>query len=264
MKSKHKPFVTLVGAGPGSPDLLTLAGAEALKKAKVVLYDALVHPKVLDHSKGALKIFVGKTPGKHKHKQEDINLLIVQYAFNYGEVVRLKGGDPFVFGRGAEELAFVASFGIETKVIPGISSATSVPSRMGISLTERGIAESFWVITGTTKEGKLSKDLALAAQSTATVVVLMGVSKLPEIVSIYQKLGKEDTPIALIQKGFWEEEQGVRGSIKDIENRVAEAKISNPAIMVIGEVARNKAFEEILTQIPSQQHHEQSLVPHFS
>lgn len=107
MKSKHKPFVTLVGAGPGSPDLLTLAGAEALKKAKVVLYDALVHPKVLDHAKGALKIFVGKTPGKHKHKQEDINLLIVQYAFNYGEVVRLKGGDPFVFGRGADRKSVV-------------------------------------------------------------------------------------------------------------------------------------------------------------
>lgn len=263
MKSKHKPFVTLVGAGPGSPDLLTLAGAEALKRANVVLYDALVHPKVLDYAKHALKIFVGKIPGKHKHSQEEINLLMVQHAFKYGHVVRLKGGDPFVFGRGAEELAFVASFGIESKVIPGISSVTSVPSRLGISLTERGIAESFWVITGTTKEGKLSKDLALAAQSTATVVVLMGVAKLAEIVSIYQNLGKEDTPIALIQKGFWEEEQRVRGSIKDIEGRVEAAKISNPAIMVIGEVARNKAYEEILTQIPTQ-HHEQSLVPHFS
>ncbi len=188
MKNKIEPQVTLVGAGPGDPDLLTIKGAKALAEANVVLYDALANEELLSYApKKALKIFVGKRKGCHAYTQEEINQLIVDNALTYGNVVRLKGGDPFIFGRGSEEIEFVESFGIPTFVVPGISSSIAVPASQGISLTKRGVSESFWVITGTTSARKLSADVALAAQSTATVVILMGMSKLEEIVALVSK-----------------------------------------------------------------------------
>ena len=175
----NKPKLTLVGAGPGDPDLITVKGMKAIASADVILYDALVDKDLLNYAKtDAIKIFVGKRGGKRSIKQEQINLLIVKYAYQYGSVVRLKGGDPFVFGRGHEELEYAENFGILTEIIPGITSAISVPALQGIPVTRRGISESFWVITGSTKEGRLSKDIELAAQSTATIVVLMGMNKL--------------------------------------------------------------------------------------
>ncbi|WP_396186477.1 uroporphyrinogen-III C-methyltransferase [Flavobacterium sp.] len=241
MKNKIQPKVTLVGAGPGDPDLLTLKGVKALAEAKVVLYDALANEAIMNHApKSAIRIFVGKRKGRHSYSQDQINQLIVDNALTYGNVVRLKGGDPFIFGRGSEEIEFVESFGIPTFVVPGISSAIAVPANQGISLTKRGISESFWVITGTTSERNLSADIALAAKSSATVVILMGMSKLAQIVSLFQKESKGETPIAIIQNGTLSSEKFGIGTINSIQEVVAENKLSNPAIIVIGEAVRER------------------------
>lgn len=253
MRKIIKPKVTLVGAGPGDPELLTLKGVKALAEAKVVLYDALSNEEIMNYApKCAIRIYVGKRKGCHAYSQEQINQLIVDNALTYGNVVRLKGGDPFIFGRGSEEIEFVESFGIPTFVVPGISSAIAVPSNLGISLTKRGISESFWVITGTTSERNLSKDIALAAQSSATVVILMGMSKLAQIVTLFQKESKGNTPIAIIQNGTLENEKAGIGTINTIERIVLENKLSNPAIIVIGEVVRERnnlkaVYKELLS-----------------
>lgn len=239
MLKKIQPIVTLVGAGPGDPDLLTIKGAKALAEANVVLYDALANEEILSYApKKAIKIFVGKRKGCHEYTQDQINQLIVDNALTYGHVVRLKGGDPFIFGRGSEEIDFVESFGIPTFVVPGISSSIAVPAYQGISLTKRGVSESFWVITGTTSDRKLSNDVALAAQSSATVVILMGMSKLSQIIDLFQKESKGETPVAIIQNGTTAQEKIGVGTINTIQQVVTENKLSSPAIIVIGEVVK--------------------------
>ena len=167
LKNKVKePRITLVGAGPGDADLITIKGIKALKTADVVLYDALVNEELLEFApEHAVKVYVGKRSGDHSFSQGNINKLMIDYAINYGHVVRLKGGDPFVFGRGYEELDFAASYSIPATVIPGISSAISVPGLQQIPVTHRGLSESFWVVTGTTSDGKVSKDLFEAART---------------------------------------------------------------------------------------------------
>ncbi|MEX2513589.1 MAG: uroporphyrinogen-III C-methyltransferase [Cyclobacteriaceae bacterium] len=234
-----KPKVSLVGAGPGDPELITLKGVLALNKADVVLYDALVDPVLLNHApKKALKIFVGKRNGSKENPQDETNQLCVYYAKKFGHVVRLKGGDPFVFGRGAEELDYIHQFEIPTEVIPGISSALAVPASAGIPVTKRSISESFWVITGTTSSGELSRDLLLASRSTATVVLLMGTRKLPEIVKIYKDQNQEEKPIAIIQSGTTKDEKVIAGTMRDIEMKSYESGISSPAVIIVGEVVR--------------------------
>ena len=236
--------LTLVGAGPGDPDLITLKGVRALQQADVVMYDALVHPDLLDHCRpDTLKVYVGKRRGAYSCVQEDINPLIVHYAQQYGHVVRLKGGDSFVFGRGYEEIEFARQHGIETAVVPGLSSSYAVPASVGIPLTTRGVSESFWVVTGTTKAGQLSADLQLAAQSSATVVVLMGMHKLAEIMAVFAGHGKAGTPVAIIQNGTLPDERIVIGQVNDIRQKAAEGQIDNPAIIVIGEVAALSSVE---------------------
>ncbi|UOB19516.1 uroporphyrinogen-III C-methyltransferase [Abyssalbus ytuae] len=241
MKEKKTPKLTLVGAGPGDPELLTLKAIKALNEAQVVLYDALANEEILQHAPYAEKLFVGKRKGCHACTQEEINKLIVQKALQKGHVVRLKGGDPFVFGRGSEEIEYAESFDIATEVIPGITSAIAVPGSKGISVTKRKVAESFWVITGTTSNHKLSKDVELAARSTATVVILMGMGKLPEIVSIFKKYGKSSTPVAIIQNGTRKNAKHGFGTINTIEKVVEEEQLSSPAIIVIGEVVRHSS-----------------------
>jgi uroporphyrin-III C-methyltransferase len=180
------PRITLVGAGPGDADLITIKGIKALKTADVVLYDALVNDELLDLAPAhAIKVYVGKRSGDQTHSQASINQLMVDYAFNYGHVVRLKGGDPFVFGRGFEEIEFAAQHNIQAQVIPGISSSIGVPELQQIPVTHRGLSESFWVVTGTTANGKISADLIDAAKSRATVVVLMGIHKLADITEVF-------------------------------------------------------------------------------
>ncbi len=251
MIEKTHPKVTLVGAGPGDPELITLKGVLALNQADVVLYDALVDPSLLKHAPSkALKVFVGKRHGERVHPQEEINQLCVAYAKKHGHVVRLKGGDPFVFGRGAEEIEFIESFGVPTELVPGITSAVAVPACAGIPVTKRGVSESFWVITATTSSGDLSHDLRLASQSTATVVVLMGTKKLSEITNIYQSIGKGDTPVAVIQSGTTKQERSVIGSIKDIDAKVANEGVRSPAVIIIGEVVNEgKRLKELYLEM---------------
>jgi uroporphyrin-III C-methyltransferase len=251
MSLKTYPKVTLVGAGPGDPELITLKAVFALNKADVVLYDALIDPVLLKHApETALKIFVGKRVGKHSTAQEDTNQLCVSLAKKHGHVVRLKGGDPFVFGRGAEEIEYIESFGISTELIPGITSAIAVPASAGIPVTKRGVSESFWIVTGTTSSGELSKDLALAAQSTATVVILMGTRKLKDIVQVYREAGKTDLPIAIIQSGTTREEKITAGFVHDIEAKAFENGVDAPAIIIIGEVVReSQKLAEIYLEV---------------
>ncbi len=231
------PLLTLIGAGPGDPNLITVKGVKALSKARVVLYDALIHLDLLNYvPETSIKILVGKRSGSHSYSQDEINKLIVKYAHKYGNVVRLKGGDPFIFGRGKEEIEYAQMYGVKSEVIPGLTTATSLPALQGISLTTRGVNESFWVVTGTTQSGVLSSDILLAAQSTATVIVLMGRNKLPEIAGIYKSLGRENLPIALIQNGSLPNEKIALGTIKTIEEEVLIKGVGTPAIIVIGDV----------------------------
>lgn len=235
---RNKPQFTLVGAGPGDPDLITVKGAKALGKADVILYDALANDRLLEYAPNAKKIFVGKRKGYKRYSQERINELIVENAFNYGHVVRLKGGDPFVFGRGSEEIDHVDSFGIPIEVISGISSSVAVPAKLGIAVTQRNVARSFWVLTGTDSKNELAKDVALAAQSSATIVILMGMSKLSKIVKLFQKEEKGETPMAIIQNGTLHNEKVGVGTVNTIGEQVTLKKLSSPAIIIIGEVVK--------------------------
>ncbi|MDC9723776.1 MAG: uroporphyrinogen-III C-methyltransferase [Urechidicola sp.] len=255
MKHRTTPKLTIVGAGPGDPDLITLKAIKALESAKVILYDALINEDLLNYvSYEAETIFVGKRKGCYAYQQDQINELIVSRAKSDGHVVRLKGGDPFIFGRGAEEIDYARQFGIETYMVPGISSAMAVPANQGIPLTKRGVSESFWVITGTTKSHKLSIDIALAAKSTATVVILMGMAKLDEIVKVFSAENKQTTPVAIIQNGTMENEKSGFGTIKTISQVVAEKELTSPAIIIIGEVVNkrvklNSIFQELKEEV---------------
>jgi len=229
--------VILVGAGPGDPDLITLKAINALKSANVVLYDALANDTLLNYCKpDCIKVYVGKKAGIHAYQQIYINDMIVDYAQKYGTVVRLKGGDPYVFGRGHEELEHAMQFGLDVEVVPGVSSALAVPAMHHIPLTKRGVNESFWVVTGTTTDGCFSKDLLLAAQSSATVIILMGMKNLSKIIGVFQELRSSQEPIAIIQNGTRPDEKKVSGSLESIAQLVEDEKISNPAIIVVGKV----------------------------
>lgn len=230
---RKKGHLTLVGAGPGDPDLITIKGVKAIASAQVVLYDALVNKALLKYAVSSCKmIFVGKRAGTHSASQDQINQLIVEHALEGKHVVRLKGGDPFIFARGKEEIDYAKAFGITTDVVIGISSI-NLPGYYGIPLTTRGINESFWVVTATNKEGKLSADAKLAAQSSATVVYFMGLGKLKEIVSIYRNLKKEETPVAIISQGSLPTGKVVTGTISSIEEQ--SHNIAAPALIVVGE-----------------------------
>lgn len=248
------PRVTLVGAGPGDPELITLKAIKAIKAANVVLYDALVSKEILDLIPVGIPSFcVGKRAGAHSYNQDEINELIVEFASVYGHVVRLKGGDPFVFGRGSEEIAYANAQGVSTAIVPGISSALAVPSSLSIPVTARGISESFWVVTGTTRDGDISGDVALAAQSTATVVILMGLNRIKEIMEKFQVSGKRETPVAIIQNGTLPDQKSVIGTVSTITDLASAAGIGSPAIIVVGEVVTlSRQLEEITNQAVTQ------------
>lgn len=252
------PKLTVVGAGPGDEEIITLKAIKAIKDANVILYDALINEALLDYAHPNTElIFVGKRKGCYRYQQNQINELIVQRAKLYGHVVRLKGGDPFIFGRGAEEIDYAQQFGLETYIVPGISSALAVPAYQGIPLTKRDASESFWVITGTTKSHKISSDIALAAKSTATVVILMGMGKLSEIVSVFSSEGKQNTSVAIIQNGTTPQEKVGIGTISTIQSIVKKNQLGAPAIIVIGKVVNQRA---ILNSI-KQEHFPQTLTP---
>lgn len=234
-----KAILKLVGAGPGDPELITLKALKVISHAEVILYDALANESLLKYASPSCIIkFVGKRFGCHTLSQQEINFLVIEFAKTYKNIVRLKGGDPFVFGRALEEIESAKAHGIQVEVIPGISSAIAVPASQMIPLTARGITESFWVTTGTTQSGKISEDIKLAAQSSATIIILMAMSKLEEIMEIFIGYGKSDIPIAIIQDGTTSKARMITGSVKDIFFKAQFAELSNPSIIVIGEVVR--------------------------
>jgi uroporphyrin-III C-methyltransferase len=248
---QKEPRLTLVGAGPGDPELITVKGIKAIQSADVVLYDALVSEDIVKLIPAGVQAFpVGKRAGEHSYRQEEINELIVELAYAHGHVVRLKGGDSFVFGRGSEEIEYAENHGIKTLVIPGLSSATAVPASLNIPLTSRGISESFWVVTGTTKEGVISGDIALAAQSTATVVILMGLNKIEEIMRLFTKAGKGALPVAVVQNGTLSSQKSVIGRVSTIVELTAVEGIASPAIIIVGEVVRHaRELEKVLVSV---------------
>lgn len=234
------PKLTVVGAGPGDIELITLKAINALADADVVLYDALVDTALLKYAPNAEHIYVGKRKGCYAYRQDQINELIVSRANTHGHVVRLKGGDPLVFGRGAEEMEYALKHGLKALIVPGISSCMAVPGLQDIPVTMRGMAESFWVITATTRNHQISKDILLAAKSDATVVILMGMSKLHAIVEIFEKEAKAEVPVAIIQNGTRTDENVGVGKISNIKEIVAKNDLKNPAIIIIGEVVKQR------------------------
>jgi uroporphyrin-III C-methyltransferase len=239
----------VIGGGPGDPDLITLKGYKILQRADVILYDNLINKELLDIAPSSCKmVYVGKQPYGSYTPQEAIHELIKEYAADHNVVVRLKGGDPFIFGRGFEEVLYAEQHGIPAHYIPGISSMQA-SGFSGIPLTHRGISESMWIITGTKKDGTLSNDLQCAMKSSATVVIYMGMKKLAEIAAIYQQSGLGAMPAAMIQHASLPQQKKVICKVKDLEAAAAKAGISYPAIIIIGEVvnARELPMAELLS-----------------
>lgn len=227
--------VHLVGAGPGDPDLISVKGARLLRQADALVYDRLVHPALVDESPDrAEKIYVGKAASHKSMPQEAINALLVRLAKKYNTVVRLKGGDPFVYGRGSEEALALRAAAVPFTVVPGISSATSVPAHAGIPLTHRGIAQSFTVVTGHTALHASDIDWSTYV-SADTLVVLMGLGRLATIASRLIAYGKPaTTPAAVISRGSTAGQQTVTGTLADIAARAYA--LPTPAIVVVGDV----------------------------
>lgn len=230
--------VYLVGAGPGDPGLLTVRGREVLRLAEVVVSDRLVNPALLDEAPAdALRVFAGKLSGTHCLPQEAINALLVAHAERGRRVVRLKGGDPFVFGRGGEEAEALAAAGIPFEIVPGVSSAVAVPAYAGIPLTHRGRSSSFAVVTGHDDplKGRPAVNWARLATAVDTLVVLMAAKSLPRIVTALLAHGRSaETPVALVRWGTTEAQTTVVGTLDDIVARAAG--LEPPVVAVIGDV----------------------------
>lgn len=231
--------IFLVGAGPGDPKLLTVKAAELLKTAEVVIYDRLISQEILKLiPETAEKIYVGKRTGKHIIPQEKITELLVEKALAGKKVVRLKGGDPFIFGRGGEEAEALADNNIVFEVVPGISSSVAAPMYAGIPLTHRNYASSVAIVTGhRAGEGERIVDWAKIAGAVDTIVVLMGVESLEAITAKLLEGGLNPaTPVAVIEKGTSAQQRTVTGKIGTIAKEVEAAKVQPPAVIVIGEV----------------------------
>ena len=237
-----KGIVSLVGAGPGDPSLITVKALECIKRADVIVYDRLVSDSLLDHAKPTCEtIFVGKSSTEHTMSQPDINSLLVSKARDGKYVVRLKGGDPFVFGRGGEEAETLVKEGIPFDVVPGVSSATAVPAYAGIPVTHRELSSSVTIVTGHEDPTKddLSIDWKGIARGTDTIVILMGMGNLSEIVDRLIDNGRPpDTLVALIRHGTTSEQETLEGTLADIVQRVDERGFSPPVVVVIGNVVR--------------------------
>lgn len=238
-------MVYLIGAGPGDPGLITVKGLEFIKQCDTIIYDRLGTYQLLEMVKpDCRRIYVGKQAGSHYKKQPEINEILVEEGRRGNMVVRLKGGDPFVFGRGGEEVTALLEAGIPFQVIPGITSAVAVPEVCGIPVTHRGTSRSFHVITGHKRadihrsdEGGLD-DYDYIRNQEGTSVFLMGLNRLPQIMERLVQTGAEEhTPVAVISKGTMPGQRIVRGDIQTIADKVNEAKLESPAIIVVGENA---------------------------
>ncbi len=233
--------VWIVGAGPGDPELITVKGLRVLREADVIVYDRLVHPKLLEEARpGAELIYVGKAPGRHTMTQDEINRLLVEKALEGKIVVRLKGGDPYVFGRGEEECAYVLQHGVDCEVVPGVTSATAVPAYAGIPVTSRWCASSFAVVTGmeAAEKERPRVDYARIASAVDTVVVLMGVSRLNYITSRMAEARSPETPAAIIERGTLPDQRVVVSTLGRIARDAEEAGVKPPAVLVVGDVVK--------------------------
>ncbi|MFY9070119.1 uroporphyrinogen-III C-methyltransferase [Aliarcobacter butzleri] len=231
------PKVYLTGAGPGDVELLTLKAVKAIQNADILIYDRLVNPEILELTKKECElIYVGKEDKKHTLPQEDINELIYQASLKYENVVRLKGGDPFVFGRGAEEALYLKQRGIQFEIIPGITSAIAVPAYAGIPVTHRGLTTSFRVVTGhENPKKKISQIEWETFLNDETIIFLMGYHNIEIISSKLLSLGKrKDYPCAVISKGTTTEQKVVVGTLEDIVEKSKD--LPTPVMIVIGEV----------------------------
>jgi uroporphyrin-III C-methyltransferase len=237
MSTRRTGKVYLVGAGPGDPGLITVRGLQLLHGAQVIVYDQLVNPVLLEQvSPAAIRIFVGKQAGQHCIAQEEINRILIDHARLGYEVVRLKGGDPFVFGRGGEEAEALADSGIPFEVVPGVSSAVAVPAYAGIPVTHRKFASSFAVVTGHgAQKAQSSVDWAKLAAAVDTLVVLMGLKNLPQITAELRIHGlAPETPVAVIRWGTTNDQETVTGTLADIVDKTAHVK--SPVVIVVGKV----------------------------
>lgn len=239
-KGKKECNVYIVGAGPGKLDLLTKRAEKILEQADVILYDELIGEikEFVEKNKAdAILVDVGKRSGRHKKSQEEINQLILDYAKRGYKVVRLKGGDPFIFGRGGEEVEFLAEHGVKFEVVPGITSAIAVPTKAAIPLTHRNFDPALVFITG--REAKERINWRALAELNATIVILMGVGKLEENCRRLIENGKNpETPVAIIEKGFSDEERIIVGTLENIGEMAKNKNVKPPAIIVIGEVVK--------------------------
>lgn len=232
--------VYLVGAGPGDPDLITVKALRLVREADVILYDRLIPESLLGEARdGAELIDVGKTPTKHRFSQDEINRLLLEHSTQGRVVVRLKGGDPFIFGRGGEEALVCHEAGIPFEVVPGVSSAFAVPAYAGIPLTHRDRSSSFTVITGHEDPTKPETSIPyeVMARSRGTLVILMGVKQMPDIVARLIEAGlPEDTPAAMIENGTMQGQRVIVGTARTLPELAEAADIQPPAITVLGEV----------------------------
>ncbi|MCC7118831.1 MAG: uroporphyrinogen-III C-methyltransferase [Anaerolineales bacterium] len=232
--------VFIVGAGPGDPDLITVKGLHSIQQADVILYDRLAPAELLDEAPAYAELIdVGKAPKQHRRSQDEINALLVEKAYQGKTVVRLKGGDPFVFGRGGEECLALREAGVEYEIIPGVSSAIAVPAYAGIPVTQRGVTTAFTVVAG--HVGVAESDIDWSAISkVGTLVFLMGVEHLVEITEALIKHGRSaETPAAVIENGTTQNQNVVIGTLSTIAERSAE--VLPPAILIVGEVVNLQA-----------------------
>ncbi|WP_432401674.1 uroporphyrinogen-III C-methyltransferase [Wukongibacter sp. M2B1] len=232
--------VYLVGAGPGDYKLITLKGLECIEKADVILYDRLINPKLLKYAKENVEIiYVGKAPNAHSYTQEEISQLILEKALEGNVVTRLKGGDPFVFGRGGEEALLLLEHDVPFEIVPGITSAISVPAYAGIPVTHRNVSSSFHVITGHEDplKNKSSLDYEALGKLKGTLIFLMGVKNIESISSNLIKNGQStERPVAVIRRGTTAEQKTLTGTLGNISQKVSECGFKNPAIIIVGEV----------------------------
>jgi uroporphyrin-III C-methyltransferase/precorrin-2 dehydrogenase/sirohydrochlorin ferrochelatase len=243
-------FVSIVGAGPGDPDLLTLRAVHALQRADVIVHDRLVAPEILSYARrDAERIFVGKTPGVHSHTQDEINGILVAQARAGRRVVRLKGGDPMVFGRGGEELAHLRRHGVETETVPGITAATGCAAAAGIPLTDRNRSHGVTFIAGQGRDGAEEPDWRALARRNHTVVVYMGVVTAARTAAKLMAAGRDGaTPVAVIENGTRADQRVLTGTLSGLGGLVSGHSVRGPALLVVGEVAADaeaaEAFEE--------------------
>ena len=234
--------VYLVGAGPGDPDLITRKGLRLIRNADVIIHDRLIPLDLLDEARPNAEIInAGKAPTKHRLSQDAINDAIIEHALAGKTVVRLKGGDPFIFGRGGEEGLVCARYGIPFEVVPGVSSVNAVPAYAGVPLTQRGVNSAFTVLTGHEDPDKPESALnyEALARGAGTLVILMGVGKLPQILERLINAGLDpETPAAIIERGTHASQRVLVAAAATLAERAVDANIRPPAITVIGEVVR--------------------------